>query len=151
MAEALSIAASGIAVAQIAGQVGKAVLKLKRLWDEVKDVPDNIADLMQQIDCIGPVLWEVENNMPELPSMLWNNSATKRNTEYCHKALAALTGCVNELNMHIDSRKRASKRLGAIKVVLKKDQLSKLEKRLGSALRMLSFAQQSYLIGSQKT
>ena len=33
MAEALSVAASGIAIAQVTGQVGKSVLKLKKLLD----------------------------------------------------------------------------------------------------------------------
>ena len=51
MAEALGVAASGIAVAQLSIQVGSTVSKLKQLWDQVKDVPEDIADLMEQIDC----------------------------------------------------------------------------------------------------
>ncbi|KAF3069744.1 hypothetical protein GL218_07876 [Daldinia childiae] len=148
MAEALGVAASGIAVAQIAIQVGGTVVKLKQLWDEVKDVPDDIADLMDQIDCLDPVLWEVENgfNKSELPSMLWDNLASKSTTRYCRKALENLTAMVEELNLQINTAKRGRRKIVAIKVLLKKDSIKKLERRLENAVRMLTLAQQSYLV-----
>ncbi|KAI1644455.1 uncharacterized protein F4817DRAFT_360756 [Daldinia loculata] len=132
MAEALEVAASGIAVAQIA----------------MKDVPDGIADLMDQIDCLDPVLWEVENgfNKGELPSMLWDDLASKSTTRYCRKALENLTAMVEELNLQISSAKKGRRKITAIKVLLKKDSIKKLERRLENAVRMLTLAQQSYLV-----
>ena len=148
MAEALSIAASGIAVAQVTGQVGKAVVKLRRLLDEIKNVPDDIADLMQQIDCIDPALFEAEANFNDtgLPSMLWNDTAAKRNAAYCRSALGSLTKLVDELSQDIQHSRKLQNKIGAIKVLLKKDMLLKLEKRLEHAVRMLTFAQLSYLV-----
>ncbi|KAI1384188.1 uncharacterized protein F4822DRAFT_63089 [Hypoxylon trugodes] len=105
MAEALGIASSGIAIAQIASQVGGAVFKLKRLWDEVKDIPDDIADLMEQIDCLDPILWEAGNTLDQsgLPSIVWNELASKPTTTYCRKALQDLTEMADDLSFQINS------------------------------------------------
>lgn len=148
MAEALGIAASGIAVAQLSSQVGGAVFKLKQLWDEVKDVPEDIADLMEQIDCLGPVFWEAENNFDQsgLPSIVWDQLASKSTTMYCRKALGNLTQMVNELSRQIGNPSKSRRKIAAAKVLLKKDLLKKLERRLENAVRMLTLAQQSYLV-----
>ncbi|KAI2469516.1 hypothetical protein F4781DRAFT_213381 [Annulohypoxylon bovei var. microspora] len=152
MAEALAVAASGIAIAQISAQVGGAVFKLKQLWEEVKDVPDDIADLMEQIDCLSPVLWEAENNFNQgdLPPLVWDRLASTSNTLYCRKALQSLTAMVDELNHHINSARKGRRKIAAVKVLLKKDSLKKMEKRLENAIRMLTLAQQSYLVALTK-
>ncbi|KAI0105938.1 hypothetical protein F4814DRAFT_452317 [Daldinia grandis] len=152
MAETLGVAASGIAVAQIAIQVGGTVVKLKQLWDEVKDVPDDVVDLMDQIDCLDPVLWEVEDsfNQAELPSTLWGDLASKSTTRYCRKALENLTAMVEELSIQISSAKKGRRKITAVKVLLKKDSIRKLERRLENAVRMLTLAQQSYLVALTK-
>ncbi|KAK6948976.1 hypothetical protein Daesc_009048 [Daldinia eschscholtzii] len=152
MAEALGVAASGIAVAQIAIQVGGAVVKLKQLWDEVKNVPDDIADLMDQIDCLDPILWEAENGFSrcDSPSMLWDDLASKSMTVYCRKALQNLTGIVDELNHQITNAKKGRRKITAVKVLLKKDSIQKLQKRLENAVQMLILAQQSYLVALQR-
>ncbi|KAI1464187.1 uncharacterized protein F4812DRAFT_453064 [Daldinia caldariorum] len=152
MAEALGVAASGIAVAQIAVQVGGAVIKLKQLWDEVKDVPDDVADLMDQIDCLDPVLWEAENsfNGSGLPSTFWDDLASRSTTTYCRKALRNLTTIVDDLNNQITNVKKGRRRITAVKVLLQKDLIQKLEKRLENAVRMLMLAQQSYLVALQR-
>ncbi|KAI3319588.1 hypothetical protein HD806DRAFT_508535 [Xylariaceae sp. AK1471] len=148
MAEALGIAASGIAVAQITTQVGTAVVKLKRLWDEVKNVPDDITYLMQQIECLDPVLWAAENSFipSEMPSSLWDDVAAKRSTELCHKALSALTDLVDDLSLKLNHPRRLERKVAAIKIALKKDAFSKLEKQLEFAVRMLTLSQQTYVV-----
>ncbi|RYP06038.1 hypothetical protein DL764_003401 [Monosporascus ibericus] len=147
MAEALGVAASGISIAQVTSQVGVVVVKLKKFCDEVKDVPDDIADLLQQIDCLDPALWEAENSFEStgLPAMLWNDAAAKRSTTYCRNALKSLTEIVDEMAVQINHSKRLNRKVASMKVALRKDTLKKLEKRLENAVRMLTLAQQSYL------
>lgn len=148
MAETLGVAASGITVAQISMQVGGTVLKLKKLWDEIKAVPDDIADLMEQIECLSPILCETENgfNQSGLPPISWDELASRPTSMYCRKALQNLTVMVDELSYQINSAKKRHRKIAAVKVVLKKDLLRKLERRLESAVRMLTLAQQSYLV-----
>lgn len=148
MAETLSVAASGIAVIQISSQVGVAVVKLKQLLDEVKDVPDDISDLLQQIDCLDPALWDADASLNDtnLPSILWNDQAARRSTVYCQQALKDLTALVDELSVQINDRSKVRKKLASVKAVLQKPTLKKLEKRLENAIRMLTLAQQGYLV-----
>ncbi|KAI1332428.1 hypothetical protein F5Y16DRAFT_357765 [Xylariaceae sp. FL0255] len=145
MAEALGVAASGIAVAQIATQVGASIIKLKRLWNELKDVPSSILDLLDQIDCLNSTLWEVANQ-PGLHPVTWDNEITNRSAEYCRKALDALTEHVDELTIHLNKPRKLQQRIAQVKVLLKKDQLLLVERRLQNAVNMLTLTQQSYLI-----
>ncbi|TGJ81266.1 hypothetical protein E0Z10_g7499 [Xylaria hypoxylon] len=148
MAEALSVAASGIAVAQVAAQVGKSIIKLKQLWDDLKDVPSTIRDLLDQIECLDPALWEAETTFSQssLPPMFWDNSLASRSTAYCRKALSSLTEIVDELALQINRPGKLRSKVASAKVVLKKELLKSLEHRLQNAVRMLTLAQQSYLV-----
>jgi hypothetical protein len=148
MAEALSVAASGIAVAQVAAQVGKSIIKLKQLWDDLQEIPLSIADLLDQIDCLDPALWEAEHTFSQasLPPIFWDDRLASRSTAYCRKALASLTELVDELSIQINQPGKLRRKAACAKVLLKKDQLKRLETRLQNAVRMLSLAQQSYLV-----
>lgn len=49
MAEIIGLVSGGIAIAQATGKVGSLVLSLSRLWKEVKDVPETIKALVEQL------------------------------------------------------------------------------------------------------
>lgn len=148
MAETLGIVASGITVAQIASQAGGAVLKLKQLWDEVHDVPDTITDLMEQIDCLDPALWEAEQhfNHQNISPLLWDHTAARRSAEYCRKALEKLSEITSDLSALVRSRHTMRRKIGCVKVVLKKEQIKSVEQRLRNAIGMLQIAQQGYIM-----
>ncbi|KAI1771971.1 hypothetical protein F4818DRAFT_184618 [Hypoxylon cercidicola] len=65
---------------------------------------------------------------------------------YCRKALHNLTQMVNELSYQVNSPNKGLRKVAGVKVLLRKDTLKKLERRLENAVRMLILAQQSYLI-----
>ncbi len=148
MAEVLGVVASGIAVAQVATTLGSAVVRLKALWEEVREVPERIADLMEQIDCLDPALWEAERLLSEneLPAELWTDISARRSAEYCRKALRKLTALIDDLSAKIHSPKSPTRKIGRFRAVLKKDTLNILESRLESAVRLLQLAQQGYIM-----
>ncbi|KAI8629468.1 hypothetical protein F5Y19DRAFT_83329 [Xylariaceae sp. FL1651] len=148
MAEVLGVIASGIAVAQIAGTSGLAILKLKQLWTEVKNAPDDIDDLMEQVDCLDPTLWEAERHFSDthLPAQLWDDTAVVKSAEYCRKALRKFSEVIDELALHIRSKRRIDRGKARLRVVLKKEELKSLEQHLRRAIEMLQFAQSSYII-----
>lgn len=148
MGEILGIVASGIAVAQLAQATGSVVLQLKQLWNEVENTGNTIQDLMDQIDCLDPALWEAEQmfNQNILPSYVWDDTAAKNSARYCRIALLKLTGIVTDLSAEIDSAKRRQKSLGIMKVLLKRKQLGAIEQRLANAVRILHVAQGGYLM-----
>ncbi|KAI1180972.1 hypothetical protein F4777DRAFT_181053 [Nemania sp. FL0916] len=146
MAEALGVAASGIAVFQVATQVGKSIIKLRNLWNDLQDVPSSIEDLFDQIECLDPALWEAEYTFSHagLPPIFWDDTIASRSTAYCRKALNSLTELVDDLASQVNRPGKFKSRLAAAKVVLKKEQIRVLEHRLQNAVRMLGLAQQSY-------
>ncbi|KAJ2989574.1 hypothetical protein NUW58_g3404 [Xylaria curta] len=140
------VAASGIAVAQVAAQVGKSIVKLKQLWDDFHDAPSYITDLLCQIDCFNPALWEAENTFSQasLPAMFWDNDIASQSTTYCRKALTSLTELIDDLTLQLNQSGKIRRKFATAKVVLKTDQLKRLERRLQNAVTMLTIAQQSY-------
>ncbi|KAI0973553.1 hypothetical protein F4678DRAFT_425118 [Xylaria arbuscula] len=61
-------------------------------------------DLLCQIDCLDPALWEAENtfNHVNLPPIFWDSSLASRSTTYCRKALKYLTELVDDLALQMD-------------------------------------------------
>jgi hypothetical protein len=60
MAEALGVVASGIAVAQAAGALGKLAMSMRTLWRDVGDVPTIIDHTLQQLEMTAKFIEEVE-------------------------------------------------------------------------------------------
>ncbi|KAK8135099.1 hypothetical protein PG984_007111 [Apiospora sp. TS-2023a] len=126
MAEVLGAVASSIALVEVAGKAGGAVIKLKKLWDETNNVPETIADLMMQIECLDPAIWEAETHFAQSTPPLSFGTMQPRGG--------------------INTAKRGRRKLAYLKVMLKKDELRSLEKRLETAVRMLQSAQNGYMI-----
>ncbi|KAI0147765.1 hypothetical protein GGR57DRAFT_475809 [Xylariaceae sp. FL1272] len=148
MAEILGIVASSIAVAEVAVKAGSAMFKLKDLWESVKNVPETIADLMDQIDCLDPTLWDAEYQFSQnqLPPELWNDVTAVRSLAACRKAREKLSNIANELSRLIQSKRRVDRAKGRVKVILSKNELLSIEKRLSTAVSMLQSAQMGYLM-----
>ncbi|KAK8119698.1 uncharacterized protein PG998_004324 [Apiospora kogelbergensis] len=146
MTEPLGVVASGIAVAQLGVATGGAILKLKKLWDQVNDAPETISDLIERLELIYPSVWDFERQCSQsgLPPMLWDSSTAIRSLAYCRKALTKFSNVVDDLSTQITSRRGFRKRLTAFKVVLKKDELRRLEEQLKNSLEVLRFAQEAY-------
>lgn len=146
MAEIVGAVASGIALAEVLGKAGGTILKLKQLSGEVNDVPETIEYLMGQIECLDPTIWEAKPHFAhnELPPLRWNSTAARRSAECCRNALQKLSGLVDDLSGQINSTKRFNRKLAFVKVVLKRDDLRRLERRLETAMRVLQSAQMAY-------
>jgi hypothetical protein len=150
MAEILGIVASSITVAEASAKTGFAVLKLKRLWDEIQNVPDTITDLMAQVEVLDPIIWEMEHEINETRSaispLLYDDAGIRKSTQYCRQAVDGLTSIVNDLHAQVNAQQALRRRKAKIKVVLKSDVLHIYEKRLRGAVNMLGIAQQSYMM-----
>jgi hypothetical protein len=139
MAE-LGIAASGIGIASLALQVGDCIVRLKGFWDAVKDAPEEIKHLLEEIETLSSVLSDFETN--EQPELDLGHESTSRCLEFCKKALGILDSVVKE----VEANMRKRKRVGSVKAVLKRDAIKKLKERLMSAQSMLMLSNNMYLV-----
>ncbi|KAK1528306.1 hypothetical protein CPAR01_12864 [Colletotrichum paranaense] len=60
MAEAFGVVVSAFTVVEIAGKLGSSTIKLKKLWNEVQDVPREINQLVEQVDILNAILTEMD-------------------------------------------------------------------------------------------
>ncbi|KAF4495988.1 hypothetical protein FAGAP_7861 [Fusarium agapanthi] len=101
MAEILGLASSIITIVEIAGKLGTNTIRLKRLWDEVQDVPASIQRCIEQLEILAPAIEEIEHEFNRTRSMVQNDSATKRSLEYFWKAVYTLDTLVRDMESQI--------------------------------------------------
>jgi len=135
MAE-LGIIASGMGIVSLAIQIGDSVLRLKNFLESVKEAPEEIRYLIEEIQTLGLVLSElaVDSALVTIPSV-------GKCMEFCSRSAEILAGIAKELDKDIGKKRR----IGGIKVVLKKGEIEKLRERLRSAQFMLMLSNQTYL------
>ncbi|KAL2284391.1 hypothetical protein FJTKL_09086 [Diaporthe vaccinii] len=151
MAEILGAVASGLAVAEVGLKVGGTVSKLKKLWQEVHDVPATIQYLMRQIEMMDPILSDHETNLDiqttALPRQLLtcNGAPATQSTTYCREALNDLQRLAEDLDVALESEKRSRRTFARTRVVLKKETIKEFQYRLERAIRLLQWTQVNYL------
>ncbi|RYP43924.1 hypothetical protein DL768_009555 [Monosporascus sp. mg162] len=149
MAEVVGVVASSVTLADVAIKIGGAVFKLKGLWDEIQDVPQTIAYLMKQIEIADSIVWEIENEVKEharFNPMIFDDTAMRNSTELCRHAVQNLMNLADDLRIQIDAQRKIKRGIAKVKVRLKKEALAEHEKRLQDAFRILTAAQQSYMM-----
>ena len=145
MAEILGLVSGVITVAQLAGQVGASVLRLKSLWGEVKDVPESINALMMQLELLDLVLSEMDDEFPRMQSILSTDRLAILSLKHSRQAKKNLDHLVNDLQLQISSAKRLKRGIAKVKVTLKKDLIRTYQDRLTNTLQLLSLSQQTHL------
>jgi hypothetical protein len=78
MAEILGIVSGSIAVDERAS----AVLKLKRLWKEVRDAPDYVNSLIDQLSLVHPLLTKTEAELRADEKLLASSGAARLRLKY---------------------------------------------------------------------
>jgi len=139
MAE-LGVAVSVISIASIAIQIGDSLIKLKSFWDHVKEAPSEIRWLIEEIETLNIALSEIEpskaqNGLPPLEPAF-----STRCLELCRKGASILEVVVKEADEEIQK----GKKVGSIKVMLKKGKMEVLKERLRNAQLMLILSNQTY-------
>ena len=146
MAEALGVVSSIIAIVGVAGKLGTSTFKLKRLWNEVQDVPATIQNCIEQLEILAPAIQEMESEFERTREMVQNDTAAKRSLEYSQKAMDTLEALIKDMEGRIESARRGKKLLTQLKVRLKKDVFEEHQQRLQFALQLVSLSQQTYLM-----
>ncbi|KAI8159864.1 hypothetical protein K4K49_007428 [Colletotrichum sp. SAR 10_70] len=152
MAEVLGVVSSAIAVAELAGKFGLSVMKLKQLWDEIQDIPEEMNRIMRQLEILKPVLAGMEADfVQQQRHKVYFNSATnlQASIEYCRDAVNDLESLAEDLQARISTAKRSRRNITKLKVSFKKEDIRKYQERIGWALHLISLSQQSYMMWAQ--
>ncbi|KAM0595916.1 hypothetical protein ACHAPN_004956 [Verticillium nonalfalfae] len=144
---ALEAVGLGLGATQFAAELAVTIVKLKRLWDEVQDVPDHIQSILEELEDVDLILQDVEEqiNRDEIPDELKSTILPRvlRSTQRAYRALEEL---VESLDRQIVSSRGFRRRLVSVRIVIKKPVLEKMESQLRRALDILNMAINSYTI-----
>ena len=119
MAEALGVVASGIAVVQVAGQLGGAVIKLKKLWDEIQGGPRALKDLIDHLEHWDIALATAEAQQQQLPifaPLLATNALVALSLQASQRAKQAVSEVADALSEDIQSTRRRTLKRAMAKV-----------------------------------
>jgi hypothetical protein len=149
MAEVLSVVASTISVVQLISQVAKSIVEVKQFWEQVKNIPSEIQDLLLELQILSPIIEQFETQVSlttALPPSIWDNGPIKTALRHCQAVFTSLEGVTDQLNNEISSSSSRwlSKKLVSMRVVLKKPTMKKLEDKLRRAIHILQILMQLY-------
>lgn len=144
MAEILGFVASVVSVTQVAGKVSVIVMKLQRLWSEVKDVPESINALMMHLELLYPMLSEMEKQYNQAPATVQADRLAILSLDHARQAAQNLEKLVEDLHQQLESTRRVKRGVSKAKAVLRKDLICTYKERLQNALQLLSLSQQAH-------
>jgi hypothetical protein len=143
MAELVGVISSGIAIGGLAAQAAKSIAKLKNLWDEVREAPEDIEELINEAHILARILVSLENEHHgeiNLEQHVLRDNCLR----YCRTATKKLQSLVQDLVGEIQSTKGLRRKWISGKFVLHKDRVKKYRARLKGAVRLLSLSEQCY-------
>ena len=137
MAEAFGIFASSL-------EVVNTVLKLRSLLKEVKAAPATVSDLLEEAEFVGKIISGAKDvfSPGEFPPTLYHTSHLSESTALCRKAVKSLHEVVEALDKRLSSPHKFRRKVTAINVYLKKEEIERLKTRLDRAVRLLVLANQ---------
>jgi hypothetical protein len=137
MAEALGVVASGIAVAQAAGALGKLAMSMRTLWRDVGDVPTIIDHTLQQLEMTAKFIEEVEATATTSGSVKVGLNLAIKSCSQVHQEMESF---VAGLSRDITSSRKTKRAVAKTRVVLNKETLDGFVGRLQQALQFLNTA-----------
>lgn len=146
MAEAIGIVASSISFGALATGITSSIVKLKSYWDQVQDAPDDIHDLIQELEILSYLLADIEDDQRQNPmsSLILDSTSTSRCLQYCKQGAGRLKELADNLSTDLDTLSKSKRKRASAKVVRKKSQIDRYKSRLEGAIRLLSLSHQLY-------
>jgi len=146
MAEAIGLVSSTLTITQALGELGSVVIRLKALWGEIERAPQRVRSLVEEIRILSYFLSDIDSQLKHktVASDVWDSDYTTYAIRYCRQVFDTLSSLVANLHHEIDSLSRLTRKLGALKVVLKEDTTRSLERQLRSACGLLQMCLQCY-------
>jgi hypothetical protein len=127
-----------VGVVSFGVQLAESLQKVKRFYDTVKDAPERLADIIDEIGSLSDILTELEQDPTS--SGVDTGPAMQRCVAACRKAVDRFATCANSL----ESRMKRSKGLGSVKFAMKNESIESVVASLESSKSNLVLAYMLY-------
>jgi len=145
MAELVGTIASGISIATLAVQIGSNIKKLKSYFDELKDAPQKLVELLEYLDDLHEILTSVESSHPMSSASNLRLASSLTCLSHLEKAAKRLQDLVDGLSSDFVSSRNLKKLWTANKIVWKKNTIRRYKSTLKETITLLMLSQQLYM------
>jgi hypothetical protein len=141
MAEVVGIISGSIAIGQAAAAIASSLIKLKELWNEFRDVPQELVFLVRQIEILH-LLFEENETQVIRAGPISPPRSVERAFELVNNGAQELDALVEELQLGLKQRQGWKAKVATAKVVLKNSQIKRCKTRLKATIALLNLAKQ---------
>ncbi|MCJ1455558.1 hypothetical protein MMC28_005913 [Mycoblastus sanguinarius] len=123
MAEAIGVAASGIAIGTLAAQITSSIFKLKSYWDQIQNAPEDVRDLIEEVELLQHLLVDIEEDQQRNPisSLILDSTSMSKCLQQCKQGVDRLRELTDSLGTDLEASKILRKKWSSAKIVFKKD------------------------------
>lgn len=136
MAETVGIVASGFQIAGLIGTITKAGLQIRALYHEIQDASDEVASRLQELQILSEILEDSGSISPNARNL-------------CGLCLSELHLVLAGLQSQIHQSRGIKRKVASAKVIVKKDVMHRLERRLERSVQFLMLAYQIHTSSTQ--
>ncbi|QGI59232.1 uncharacterized protein FFB20_04252 [Fusarium fujikuroi] len=142
----MEAAASIIAFVQISTEIGKCVIKTKRLWDQAQDLPQETQLLLKRLQGYKSIFEALDQQYPNQQSftMLPTFSLVQDNLRASMEALELLRQNADHISSKLEVKTGLRRKVAAVKITIGKESLDALTTRLNESISLLNLAIQAW-------
>ena len=146
MAEVVGVVASGIGIGTLAAQIAGNIIKLKSYWDQVKDAPEDIRDLVEELEVLNHTLVHIQDDQHQYlkSNYIAHSTSLLASLQHCKQAATRLKELVDNLSEDIEHKGSVKRKWASIKVALKKEKVDKYRAKLERTIMLLLLSRQEY-------
>lgn len=146
MAEVIGVVASGLTIGSLAAGITSSIVKLKSYWDQVQNAPEDVRDLIEELEDLSYLLADIADDQQSNPmsSLIFDSTSASRCLQHCKRGADRLVELTDNLSTDLDASNGLRRKWASAKVMLKKDQVDRYKAKLERAIRLLSLSQQIY-------
>lgn len=146
MAEVIGIVSGAITFATVVAQISKSIIQIKDCWSQIRDAPEELQELIAELEIYDLILREIEQNLSSRPlaNAIEMSEHSFQSLEVCKKAAESLQTISKDLAKDLRPSSRFRRSYSSFKIVFKKSKVEKYKARLSNSIRLLSLSQQCY-------
>lgn len=146
MAEIIGVVSGAITFATVVVQVGNCITTLKGSWDQLRDAPEHLRKIVQEIELFGLILSDIEEDLSHQ-----SVSSAPNNSKHALRCFALCKEAAEDLDIVCDSfvrdfgpSSRLRRSYKAVKLMMHMKHIEKHRSRLQNIIRLLILSQQCY-------
>lgn len=144
MAEVLGIVSSVIGITQLTATIITTGTKLSGILKDMQDIPDEISIRLEQLHILSLNLQQSES--AGITTEVATFPPLHNARQHCQRCLSRLVKMLEDLTGRLERSGRAKRKVCLARHVLQKDQIAKVERRLSHSVKLLSVANQMYMM-----